>query len=306
MNLDEQTYRENYQLVYIYCLRVLGNATDAEDVAHDTFVTFCQKPVVLSNPRYWLIKTAAFKCLALIRKRIRRAEAFSADLCNIGEDSTKSDIVEHLQTKLKPDEFQAIMKVSDAVSIKDLARERGLTYEAGRALVRRARKRAIFHLATVGVIGAVLFFGNSLYQQSVLAKHTETLARFRFVPEYQSKDAPGANYAMYNAMVARELSEPEFDYCLDVQTFEYEAVLVIAEEMNRTFPMYPERDFQLITSRGHSFGPKGAEFAIAWAPEIHKDDTAVRAALNYFKGKKLPIPSRAPMPNIELDSPNPP
>ncbi len=67
----EECCRENYSLVFRYCLRQLSNRRDAEDATQETFVIFSRKSHLVEKKYVtpWLLTTAHHMVLREYRRR---------------------------------------------------------------------------------------------------------------------------------------------------------------------------------------------------------------------------------------------
>lgn len=85
-----EVYREQSRSVFATLVRLLGNFDLAEEAMHDAFATAVeswQRDGVPVNPRAWLVSTARFKAIDVIRRRAR----FDASLEELAQKSANQE-----------------------------------------------------------------------------------------------------------------------------------------------------------------------------------------------------------------------
>ena len=145
----EQLYREMYTCLFFYAKNAQGNKSLAEEAVQDTFRIACIKPESLmrsKNPRGWLINTLK----NVIRNR-RRTEARLNNLllaamsaCEPQSKATVAAAEFHAAyaDALGKDDFQLIINiVIRRYTMLEVAEELGITVEACKKRVQRAKKR---------------------------------------------------------------------------------------------------------------------------------------------------------------------
>ena len=145
----EQLYREMYTCLFFYAKNAQGNKTLAEEAVQDTFRIACIKPESLmssKNPRGWLINTLK----NVIRNR-RRTEARLNNLllaamsaCEPQSKATVAAAEFHAAyaDALGKDDFQLLINiVIRRYTMLEVAEELGITVEACKKRVQRAKKR---------------------------------------------------------------------------------------------------------------------------------------------------------------------
>lgn len=145
----EQLYREMYTCLFFYAKNAQGNKSLAEEAVQDTFRIACIKPESLmrsKNPRGWLINTLK----NVIRNR-RRTEARLNNLllaamsaCEPQSKATVAAAEFHAAyaDALGKDDFQLLINiVIRRYTMLEVAEELGITVEACKKRVQRAKKR---------------------------------------------------------------------------------------------------------------------------------------------------------------------
>ena len=145
----EQLYREMYTCLFFYAKNAQGTKSLAEEAVQDTFRIACIKPESLmssKNPRGWLINTLK----NVIRNR-RRTEARLNNLllaamsaCEPQSKATVAAAEFHAAyaDALGKDDFQLLINiVIRRYTMLEVAEELGITVEACKKRVQRAKKR---------------------------------------------------------------------------------------------------------------------------------------------------------------------
>lgn len=143
----EKLYKEMYPALYAYALRVLKNPTLAEEAIQDTFCIACAKQEqVLSNPKPqgWIMTTLKYVMQNVFRTQQKLQRMLSL---NAGEE-LPVEAPELLNVDLlfgnvsDSEDFQLLKRVAlEQCTMPDLAQELGISVEACKKRVQRARKR---------------------------------------------------------------------------------------------------------------------------------------------------------------------
>ncbi|MDO5784909.1 MAG: sigma-70 family RNA polymerase sigma factor [Eubacteriales bacterium] len=148
MEIDEkieQLYREMYELLYAYAYSALHSHVQAEDAVQETFRIACvRRAEVFSspNPKGWLRITLKHVIYSIWHKNNNKdkllayltATTEQAVMDEIDVDILFSDIADSA-------EYQLIKRIAiDNCSMAELAQELGISVEACKKRVQRARK----------------------------------------------------------------------------------------------------------------------------------------------------------------------
>lgn len=143
----EKLYKEMYPALYTYALRVLKNSALAEEAIQDAFCIACAKrDQVLSNPKPqgWIMLTLKHVMQNMLRtqQKLQRMLSLSA-----GEE-LPAEKPELLNVDLlfgnvsDSEDFQLLKRMAlEQCTIPELAQELGISVEACKKRVQRARKR---------------------------------------------------------------------------------------------------------------------------------------------------------------------
>ena len=144
----EQMYREMYPTLYAYALRILKDHALAEEAIQDTFCIACAKrEQALSNPkpRGWLMLTLKHVMQNMLRsqRKLQRLLFLAA-----GEEQPTMEAPELLDVDVlfsdlsDSEDFRLLKRIAlDQCTIVELAQDLGISVEACKKRVQRARKR---------------------------------------------------------------------------------------------------------------------------------------------------------------------
>ena len=145
----ERLYYEMYAMLCTYSMSALNDCRLAEEAVQDTFRIACMKIDSLrssSNPKGWLVNT-----LKYVIKNIRKSQASlnSLMIAMLSEEnmviSSYTDEVDFNVTYsqlLGKDEFELLkMTVLDKYTILEIAQHLGISVEACKKRIQRAKKR---------------------------------------------------------------------------------------------------------------------------------------------------------------------
>ena len=143
----EQMYREMYPTLYAYALRILKDHALAEEAIQDTFCIACAKrEQALSNPkpRGWIMLTLKHVMQNMLRtqRKVQRllfltaGEEHPAEAPELlGVDVLFGDVSDS-------EDFRLLKRIAlDQCTIVELAQDLGISVEACKKRVQRARKR---------------------------------------------------------------------------------------------------------------------------------------------------------------------
>lgn len=144
----DRLYLQMYPMLFEYARSILANDTLAEEAVQDTFVIACQKPEALCgspNPKGWLVNTLKNVLSNTLRtQKIAKRVLLNYFAINSGEISVHSDRIglELLYEDIAElEEFKLLRELAlDGRSYLEMAQARGITVDACRKRMERARK----------------------------------------------------------------------------------------------------------------------------------------------------------------------
>lgn len=140
----EQLYHELFKPLTAYALSVLRSRALAEEAVQEVFRIACTKPASLCespNPRGWLLVT-----LKNVLKNVVRSMASANRLTETVRQQTRTADTDPVNIRLlygplaDTDEFRLMEGVAAGKTMLELAREQGITVEACKKRVQRARE----------------------------------------------------------------------------------------------------------------------------------------------------------------------
>lgn len=143
----EKLYKEMYPALYAYALYVLKDPALAEEAIQDTFCIACMKrEQVLSNPKPqgWIMTTLKHVMQNMIRaqQKLRRMLSLNAgdELPVEGPELLNVDLL--FGNVSDSEDFQLLKRIAlEQCTILELAQDLGISVEACKKRVQRARKR---------------------------------------------------------------------------------------------------------------------------------------------------------------------
>lgn len=143
----EKLYKEMYPALYAYALRVLKNPALAEEAIQDAFCIACEKrDRVLSNPRPqgWIMTTLKYVMQNMLRtqQKLQRMLSLNAgdELPVEGPELLNVDLL--FCNVSGSEDFQILKRVAlEQCTISELSQELGISVEACKKRIQRARKR---------------------------------------------------------------------------------------------------------------------------------------------------------------------
>lgn len=143
----EQIYREMYPTLYAYALRILKDHALAEEAIQDTFCIACAKQgQVLSTPKPqgWIMLTLKHVMQNMLRSQRKLQKLlFLTASEELSVDSPELLDVDVLFGNVSDSEdFRLLKRISlEQCTIVELAQDLGISVEACKKRVQRARKR---------------------------------------------------------------------------------------------------------------------------------------------------------------------
>jgi RNA polymerase sigma factor (sigma-70 family) len=143
----EQMYREMYPTLYAYALRILKDHALAEEAIQDTFCIACAKrEQALSNPkpRGWLMLTLKHVMQNMLRaqRKVQRLLFLTAGEEQPAEAPELLDVDVLFGDVSNSEDFRLLKRIAlDQCTIVELAQDLGISVEACKKRVQRARKR---------------------------------------------------------------------------------------------------------------------------------------------------------------------
>ena len=143
----EQMYREMYPTLYAYALRILKDHALAEEASQDTFCIACAKrEQALSNPkpRGWLMLTLKHVMQNMLRaqRKVQRLLFLTAGEEQPAEAPELLDVDVLFGDVSDSEDFRLLKRIAlDQCTIVELAQDLGISVEACKKRVQRARKR---------------------------------------------------------------------------------------------------------------------------------------------------------------------
>lgn len=143
----EQMYREMYPTLYAYALRILKDHALAEEAIQDTFCIACAKrEQALSNPkpRGWLMLTLKHVMQNMLRaqRKVQRLLFLTAGEEQPAEAPELLDVDVLFGDVSNSEDFRLLKRIAlDQCTVVELAQDLGISVEACKKRVQRARKR---------------------------------------------------------------------------------------------------------------------------------------------------------------------
>lgn len=143
----EQMYREMYPTLYAYALRILKDHALAEEAIQDTFCIACTKrEQVLSNPKPqgWIMLTLKYVMQNMLRtqRQLQRLLFLTAGEEQPVESPELLDVDVLFGNVSDSEDFRLLKRVAlEQCTMVELAQDLGISVEACKKRVQRARKR---------------------------------------------------------------------------------------------------------------------------------------------------------------------
>lgn len=145
----EKLYMEMYNALSVYARSALHDHILAEEVVQDTFRIACSKVndfLSSPNPKGWLLNTLKYVISNMMRSRAHLNKAVISSLAlidNIASDDENTLDIDILYSDIaNSDDYKLIKMIAlDHCSMLEIAQELGISVEACKKLVQRARKK---------------------------------------------------------------------------------------------------------------------------------------------------------------------
>ena len=139
----EQLYREMYDWLLSYANASLSNPSRAEEAVQETFRIACDKQSALlesENPKGWLVNTLKGVLMNFSRKDARDSKVFISIPEQYGSEQPEELSTELLyQDLVRTREYELLMKLSEAGSVRELANHLGISESTCKKRVQRSR-----------------------------------------------------------------------------------------------------------------------------------------------------------------------
>ena len=143
-SIIEELYGRMFVKMLLYARSVLRNDALAEEAVQDTFRIACGKPEDLChspNPEGWLLNTLKNVLRNMLRSQARAGRLMAALSPDCDAVSRETPDLQLLYGKLaQTEEFRLIQAVAEGIPIRELARERGVTVDACKKRIQRAKE----------------------------------------------------------------------------------------------------------------------------------------------------------------------
>lgn len=150
-------YRQNYEMIFRFCFRMLGSHEVALDITQETFIKLFERMngqgLEIENTKAWLYKVAGNLCLNVLNNTLRRSEIENRLDNNTIENNNpenilirdeKTAIVRNAIKSLKPDQQILILMYQDGLSYKEMSEATGINVNSvGKTLWRIIDKLSI-------------------------------------------------------------------------------------------------------------------------------------------------------------------
>ena len=139
----EQLYREMYEFLLGFANGVLSDPPRAEEAVQETFRIACDRlPVLLEseNPKGWLVNTLKGVLRNFSRKDARDNRVFVpiSEQFDLGQPEELLPEILY-QDLVQTKEYELLMQLSDAGSVKELAKGLGISESTCKKRVQRSR-----------------------------------------------------------------------------------------------------------------------------------------------------------------------
>ncbi|MBL7999985.1 MAG: RNA polymerase sigma factor, partial [Candidatus Kapabacteria bacterium] len=144
-----ELYSRHGQRVYLYCRKILGDSTAADDVFQDTFIRFLNSVSterVMTNVAAFLLRIARNLCLNYKRDHKTNAVMFEDFHLPTADKQVESQETARLITMaldLLPDEYREalVLQMYNGMSYEEIGEQLGVPVTTVRNWVVRAKKR---------------------------------------------------------------------------------------------------------------------------------------------------------------------
>lgn len=147
----EKLYKEMYPVLYVYAMRILKDSDMAEEAVQDAFCIACAKRdefLSSENPQGWVMITLKYVMQNMLRNQAKSKKLASQYFNELKDECTVAGPPELMSVDLlfndvsESEDFQLLKRIAlDQYTIAELSQELGISVEACKKRVQRARKR---------------------------------------------------------------------------------------------------------------------------------------------------------------------
>lgn len=142
MHLFNQTYQDNYEAIYRFATKMVGDENDASDIVQDSFIQLYSKleqGKSIDNRRSWLFRVVNNRCIDIFRRK--KTVALDSDT-PITDDTHSTDerhaLVRQAVATLKKQDRSLVTLYSENLSYKEIADITGIRLSSVGKLLSRA------------------------------------------------------------------------------------------------------------------------------------------------------------------------
>ncbi len=146
----ENTYQENYRMLFSLSLRIIGDEDDVRDIIQEVFIDYYEKisaSILISNTKNWLARATINKSIDLLRKRKKKSDLSEIENHH-GETeeeflakTQRKFIIKKALTKLNDKERKLAILYSEGFSYMEMAEILNINYASvGKKLARTLDK----------------------------------------------------------------------------------------------------------------------------------------------------------------------
>jgi len=143
-----ELYSRHSSRVYAYCRRILGNASEAQDVSEDTFIKFfqsAQKTAEMSNVPAYLLKIARNLCLNCIRNNKKSVSFEEYHKLSKDPSQERTELLQLILMSLEllPHEYREafVLREYDGLSYAEIAEVLDTSLSTVKIRVHRAKQK---------------------------------------------------------------------------------------------------------------------------------------------------------------------
>lgn len=143
----EKLYKEMYPALHVYAMRILEDSALGEEAVQDAFCIACAKReqfLSSQNPQGWIMLTLKHVMQNMQRSqaKLKRITSLDEEECPAAESSELISVDLLFGDVSESEDFLLIKRIAlDRYTIVELAEELGVSVEACKKRVQRARKR---------------------------------------------------------------------------------------------------------------------------------------------------------------------
>ena len=143
----EELYREMYPALHVYALRIMGDEGLAEEAVQDAFCIACARReqfLSSANPQGWIMLTLKHVMQNMLRAQTKRKRHLVLDVGEVQavEEPELVSVDLLFGDVAESEDFRLLKRIAlDQCTVAELAQELGVSVEACKKRVQRARKR---------------------------------------------------------------------------------------------------------------------------------------------------------------------